>query len=203
MSPSAPVLDQRFDVSVENQSAYREATRGNRLLISVTLCFLVGVQVTVAFALLGVIPWHIKAGPTQQLAIGGLYAILLPLSGWSAYVVFWLCRPGASVLVVNDEGMVLGFDDGRCIPLPWANPRFDLKITRVGPHGTSTAGDGRRGFSKASIVSLRYPSFQLSEAALRAMLDAATAKGLVVRETHGSIGDRSWDLIFIRPARMC
>lgn len=189
---------QRFDLTRENQEAYRKWNRSYRWLLAAILVALLGLALLLALVLLAPASHHPPYTPRLVGYVSVTYAVIIFLCGLLAYGIFWTYRRGPDGVSIGEEGLIFDWNQGRRIVLRWMDSRFRLRVSRVAypdprvPNILSV---------QTAIQSLRYPYIELSEEALDAILVASRAHALEVSELRVlRTGGGYWDRIWIRRA---
>lgn len=112
-----------------------------------------------------------EGGWTDLLIVWGFTAFFW-VSGRNA---MWQCRRAAISVALTEEGVEIGYPEGRARQLSWSDPRATLKLVDL-----SSAEAVRRGaLSTSYLVSDRDRRSALPEEAYAAILEAAHSKGTV------------------------
>jgi hypothetical protein len=188
-----------FDVSKENRSAYLQWLRTYRLILALSLGGCAALAVAFSFLLVGALTPHpiLRSGDTLAAALAS--AVLSALAVLLFYMLVRVYRAGGQALIVGDNAVRMVFTSGRYREVKWDVRGFRLRISAVGNVDPTS---GRSVLTQLAIQDLRHPHFELTAAAMMAMLAEAKAHNLVIDQRRLALkSDRYWEVTLISSPR--
>jgi hypothetical protein len=186
----------QFEISKDNERAYRDWIRSYRFILGASLVLILGVGLFFGLAIADSSTAHSRLASVGVLPIVGAYVAVALLCGLLAYGAFWIYGRGPTQLTISVDGLLFDFKNGRMIRVRWADPGFSLRLSRIGFKNLADPGSQS---TRVEVQSLRYPHIELNEPVLDVILSTARAMNLEVKESRTIWPDeRYWDRIVIR-----